>query len=109
MTGTKKYVVSFIVGMVIMAVIALGGIEVLKYTCWNMAQTYGSYYLEDRGVIAETNYVDNKLMVEMHHRNGDRPVATVYNMKTQGILENMIMNGRTIDIYEDGAIEVVSL
>ena len=101
-----------IIGMVIVmmtAVIALGAIEALKYTCWNMAQTYGSYYLEDRGVTAETSYVNNKLKIEMHHRNGDRPMTTVYDMKPQGILENMIMDGRTIDIYRDGAIEVVSL
>lgn len=104
----KKVMIGMVI-VVMTAVIALGAIEALKYTCWNMAQTYGSYYLEDRGVVAETNYVDNKLKIEMHHRNGDRPMTTVYDIKPQGILENMIMDGRTIDIYRDGAIEVVSL
>lgn len=103
------HVVAFFMGMLMMAIVVFGATEVLKYACWDMAQEYGSYYLEDRGVVAETNYIDNKMMVELHHRNGDKPCATIYDIGAQGYLEEKIMNGRTIDVYDDGAIEVVSL
>lgn len=109
MTRTRKNVMRVVIAMIMMVVIALGGVMALKYTVWTMAQTYGSYYLEDRGVVAETNYIDNKMMVELHHRNGDKPCATIYDIGAQGYLEEKIMNGRTIDVYDDGAIEVVSL
>lgn len=109
MTRTRKNVVKVVIAMVMMIVIALGGVAVFQYTVWHVAQTYVEEYFGNAGVIAENEYVDNKLKVEAHRLNGDEPVAWCYGDGVNGMVEEIVMHDRMVNVYEDGAFEIVSL
>ena len=109
MSRTRKNVMRLVIAMMMVFVIAVGGVVTYTYACWKMAPAYESYtsFADGEGVVGEANFVDNELKAYMHRRNGDRPSRTVYVvMENQGVLENAILQDKQIDYYDDGTVDV---
>lgn len=108
-TRTRKNVTKAVIAMLIMVVIAIGGIVTYTYACWKLAPAYESYssFADGKGVVSKVSFVDNELNAYMHRRNGDRPSRTVYVvLEDQGVLENTILQDKQIDYYDDGTVDV---